>query len=200
MCFSRGEAPPDHPRRGEIVGTTAIALHVADNSEEAIAFADTALRKTLPPEQEAEVRLSIAGMFAISAEIRITAGRVALTLPGLPEVLRARHLACLVHNLVMAGRIEDARSERATTRDCGSCTCGAASTSACSMVEDSQADLKRAVDLFESGPRPLAFATALEDLGATVSGRMRPARRELGAALLAYRADASRRPVLYGSW
>jgi predicted ATPase len=35
-------APVHHPRRGEIVATTAIALHVAGNSEEAIAFADRA--------------------------------------------------------------------------------------------------------------------------------------------------------------
>jgi DNA-binding CsgD family transcriptional regulator len=99
-------APKPHPRGGEIVGTTAIALHVAGNSHEAIAFADTELRRTLPAEQEAEVRLSIAGMFAISPEIRIGAGRLALTLPGLPAVLRARHLACLFHNLVTAGRLD----------------------------------------------------------------------------------------------
>ena len=74
-------APAHHPRRGEIVGTTAIALHIAGNSEEAIAFADHALRETLPALQEAEVRLSIAGMFAISPEIRISAGRLALSLP-----------------------------------------------------------------------------------------------------------------------
>src|SRR5437870_2318265 len=57
-------APLHHPQRGEIVGTTAIALHIAGNSEQAIAFADRALRETLPTVQEAEVRLSIAGMFA----------------------------------------------------------------------------------------------------------------------------------------
>jgi DNA-binding CsgD family transcriptional regulator/tetratricopeptide (TPR) repeat protein len=102
-------APPHHPQRGEIVGTTAIALHIAGNSEEAIAFADRALRETLPAVQEAEVRLSIAGMFAISPEIRIGAGRLALNLPDLPETLRARHLACLFHNLVTAGRIEESR-------------------------------------------------------------------------------------------
>jgi DNA-binding CsgD family transcriptional regulator/tetratricopeptide (TPR) repeat protein len=102
-------APVHHPQRGEIVGTTAIALHIAGNSEEAIAFADSALRETLPAVQEAEVRLSIAGMFAISPEIRIAAGRVALNLPDLPETLRARHLTCLFHNLVTAGRIEEAR-------------------------------------------------------------------------------------------
>src|SRR5437667_1386952 len=109
-------APAHHPRRGEIVGTTAIALHLAGNSEEAIAFADHALRETLPALQEAEVRLSIAGMFAISPEIRIGAGRLALNLPDLPETLRARHLACLFHNLVTAGRLEEARAVLEETR------------------------------------------------------------------------------------
>ena len=103
-------APSHHPRRGETVGTTAIALHIAGNSDEAIAFADQALRATLPAEQEAEVRLSIAGMFAISPNVRAGAGRVALDLPDLPGVLRARHLASLAHNLVTAGRFEEARA------------------------------------------------------------------------------------------
>jgi DNA-binding CsgD family transcriptional regulator/tetratricopeptide (TPR) repeat protein len=103
-------APAHHPQRGEIVGTTAIALHIAGNSEQAITFADRALRETLPALQEAEVRLSIAGMFAISPEIRIGAGRLALSLPDLPETVRARHLACLFHNLVTAGRLERARA------------------------------------------------------------------------------------------
>jgi DNA-binding CsgD family transcriptional regulator len=103
-------APVHHPHRGEIVATTAIALHIAGNSEEAIVFADRALRETLPALQEAEVRLSIAGMFAISPEIRIGAGRLALNLPDLPETVRARHLTCLFHNLVTAGRINEARA------------------------------------------------------------------------------------------
>ncbi len=109
-------APNHHPHRGEIVGTTAIALHIAGNSDQAIAFADTALRDTLPALQEAEVRLSIAGMFAISPEIRIGAGRLALNLPDLPESVRARHLACLFHNLVTAGRVDEARAVLEQTR------------------------------------------------------------------------------------
>jgi hypothetical protein len=109
-------APIHHPQRGEIVGTTAIALHVAGNSEEAIAFADRALRETLPALQEAEVRLSIAGMFAISPEIRISAGRLALSLPDLSQTHRARHLACLFHNLVTAGRVDEARAVLEETR------------------------------------------------------------------------------------
>jgi hypothetical protein len=59
-------APAHRPQRGEIVATTAIALHITGDSEQAIAFADRALRETLPALQETEVRLSIAGMFAIS--------------------------------------------------------------------------------------------------------------------------------------
>ena len=109
-------APAHHPQRGEIVGTTAIALHIAGNSEDAITFADHALRETLPAVQEAEVRLSIAGMFAISPEIRIGAGRLALCLPELPPVLHARHLACLFHNLVTAGRLDEARAMLDETR------------------------------------------------------------------------------------
>ena len=109
-------APFHHPQRGEIVGTTAIALHISGNSEEAIAFADRALRETLPTLQEAEVRLSIAGMFAISSAIRISAGRLALNLPDLSDVSRARHLACLFHNLIVAGHVEEARQLLEETR------------------------------------------------------------------------------------
>src|SRR5260221_3206309 len=109
-------APAHHPQRGEIVATTAVALHIAGDSEQAIAFADHALRETLPALQEAEVRLSIAGMFAISPEIRIGAGRLALNLPDLPETLPARHLACLFHNLVTAGRLDEGRALLEETR------------------------------------------------------------------------------------
>src|SRR5207245_5260231 len=49
-------------------------------------------------------------MFAISPDIRIGAGRLALSLPGLSETLRARHLACLFHNLVTSGWVEEARA------------------------------------------------------------------------------------------
>ena len=106
-------SPSHHPLRGDIVSTTAIALHIAGNSDEAITFANRALRETFPPAQEAEVRLSIAGMFAISPEIRIKAGRLALGLPDIPEVLRARHLASLYHNLVTSGRPDESRAMQA---------------------------------------------------------------------------------------
>ncbi len=99
-----------HPLRGPLVAQTAVWLHAAGRGEEAKAFADTALHQVFPAEQEAEVRLSIAGMFAISSDVRADECRQALALPGLPAHLRARHLALLFHNLMTAGRRDDARA------------------------------------------------------------------------------------------
>jgi tetratricopeptide (TPR) repeat protein len=109
-------APRRHPLRGPLVAHTAVLLHEAGRVEEARAFADTSLRQALPAEQEAEVRLSIAGMFALSPDVRDEAGRQALALPGLSPALRARHLACLVHNLTVGGRYEEAREQLAAAR------------------------------------------------------------------------------------
>jgi DNA-binding CsgD family transcriptional regulator len=103
-------APRRHSLRGPLVAQTAVWLHAAGRGEEAKAFADTALHQVFPAEQEAEVRLSIAGMFAISSDVRVEECRQALVLPGLPADLRARHLALLFHNLVTAGRRDDARA------------------------------------------------------------------------------------------
>ena len=99
-----------HPLRGPLVAQTAVWLHAAGRGEEAKAFADTALHQAFPPEQEAEVRLSIAGMFALSPDVRAEECRHALALPGLPANLRTRHLALLFHNLVTAGRFKEARA------------------------------------------------------------------------------------------
>ena len=85
-------------------------MHAAARADEAKAFADTALRGMLPPAQEAEVRLSIGGMFSISPDVRAQACRDALALSGLPADLRGRHLALLFHSLVVAGRTVEARS------------------------------------------------------------------------------------------
>jgi DNA-binding CsgD family transcriptional regulator len=155
-------APPHHPQRGEIVATTAIALHIAGNSDEAIAFADRALRETLPTLQEAEVRLSIAGMFAISPEIRIGAGQLALNLPDLSETLHARHLACLFHNLVTAGRIDEARAVLGEARELTESADDARATftlrvaeSALEYVDD---DFGRSLELITSAYRDGIFA------------------------------------------
>ena len=104
-------APRNHALRGPLVAQTAVWLHAAARGEEAKSFADTALRQVLPAEQEAEVHLSIAGMFALSPDVRAEASRQALALPGLPEHLRVRHLALFFHNLATAGRIDAARAQ-----------------------------------------------------------------------------------------
>jgi DNA-binding CsgD family transcriptional regulator len=150
-------SPAHHPLRGEIVSTTAIALHIAGNSDEAIAFADRALRETFPPAQEAEVRLSIAGMFAISPEIRISAGRLALGLPEIPDVLRARHLACLYHNLVTSGRPNESRALQAAAeaaiRPTGDVRASFTLHLAESAVEYAEGDFEAAKELVEYADR-----------------------------------------------
>jgi DNA-binding CsgD family transcriptional regulator len=108
-----------HPLRGPLVAQTAVLLHEAGRAEEARTFADTSLREALPPEQEAEVRLSIASMFAHSPDVRAEASRQALALPGLPPSPRARHLAYLAYNLMMGGRPEEAAAALAEGRAAG---------------------------------------------------------------------------------
>ena len=98
-----------HPLRGPLVARVAVLLHAAARSDQAMAFADGALRQVLPAEQEAEVRLSIGTLFSISPDVRAESCRRALALPGLPPDLRARLLAQLFHNLVVAGRADQAQ-------------------------------------------------------------------------------------------
>jgi DNA-binding CsgD family transcriptional regulator len=108
-------APRDHALRGPLLAQTAILLHSAGRVDEARAFADTHLRDALPPEQEAEVLLGIAGMFSIPPDTRAAAGRQALALPALPAHLRAQHLAALFHNLLVGGRTDQAKAIQAET-------------------------------------------------------------------------------------
>ena len=108
-------APRDHNLRGPLLAQSAVLLHSAGRVDEARAFADTHLRDALPIEQEAEVLLGIAGMFRVPPDARVAAGRQALALPELPAHLRAQHLAGLFHNLLVGGRIEEAKAIRAET-------------------------------------------------------------------------------------
>jgi DNA-binding CsgD family transcriptional regulator len=98
-----------HPLRGPLVARTAVLLSAAGRSEEGVAFADSALRQTLPAVQEAEVRLSIASLFSISPEVRAESCRRALDLAGLPPELRARLLVQLFYSLVVAVRPDQAQ-------------------------------------------------------------------------------------------
>jgi DNA-binding CsgD family transcriptional regulator len=100
-------APSRHPLRGPLVARRTVSLFAAGRSKEARAFADHALRQSLPAEQEADVRLSLAAMFAISADDRGDAARQGLSLAGLSANTRARLWASLFHNLLVAGRLDE---------------------------------------------------------------------------------------------
>jgi DNA-binding CsgD family transcriptional regulator len=103
-------APERHHLRGPLVVQAAMSLHAAGRVEEGKAFADNAMREVLPVEEEAEVRLGIAGMWLVSPDVRVHASREALKLAGLPEQLRLAHLAKLAYNLVAAGRTQEAQA------------------------------------------------------------------------------------------
>jgi DNA-binding CsgD family transcriptional regulator len=102
-------APVGHASRGAMVARTAALLHAAGRTAEAREFAESALRDTLSPEEEAEVRLSIAGMLSLPSDVRVAHNHDALELRGLPSGLRGEHLVSLVHNLWFAGRAREAR-------------------------------------------------------------------------------------------
>lgn len=99
--------PSRHPLRDPLVARRTVSLFAAGRSKEARAFADNALRQSLPAEQEAEVRLSLAAMFAISADDRADNARQGLSLAGLKADTRARLWASLFHNLLVAGRLDE---------------------------------------------------------------------------------------------
>ncbi len=98
----------DASLRAGLIAETALLLHAAGRGEEGRTFVDGALRDVFTAEEEAEVRLSIAGMFALSPDVRAEASSLALALPALPDQLRAQHLARRVHNLLAAGRADEA--------------------------------------------------------------------------------------------
>ncbi len=102
--------PEDGSGRAALIGETALLLHAAGRAEEGRAFVDSSLRGTFTAEDEAEVRLSIAGMLALSPDVRAEANSLALALAGVPVRLRAQHLARRVHNLLSAGRDGEART------------------------------------------------------------------------------------------
>ena len=58
-------APANNSLRGRLAAETALSLHAAGRTAEGKAFVDGVLGQVLPADQEAEVRLSIAGMFAL---------------------------------------------------------------------------------------------------------------------------------------
>ncbi len=103
-------APRDHPWRRGLVSKTAVRLHAAARGDEAKEFADTVLRQALPPEEEADFRLIISAMFTLSPDIRADSCHKGLSLPDISTYLRSLLFANLLHNLVTAGRLDEARA------------------------------------------------------------------------------------------
>jgi tetratricopeptide (TPR) repeat protein len=101
-------APPRHALRGPLVARRTVALFAIGRIEEATRFAASALRQALPAEEEATVRLAVAGLFDLSSDVRADNARAALALPGLSADTRAVLWVSLFHNLVVAGRTEEA--------------------------------------------------------------------------------------------
>ena len=101
-------APARHALRGPLVARRAVALFAAGLFEEATRFTASALWQALPAEEEATVRLAVANLFDLSSDVRADNARTALALPGLSADTRALLWASLFHNLVVAGRTEEA--------------------------------------------------------------------------------------------
>jgi DNA-binding CsgD family transcriptional regulator len=103
-------APRDHRLRRALVSKTAVRLHAAARGDEAKEFADTVLRQALPAEEEADFRLIISAMFTLSPDIRADSCHKGLALPDISAYLRSLLFANLLHNLVTAGRLDEARA------------------------------------------------------------------------------------------
>jgi DNA-binding CsgD family transcriptional regulator len=101
--------------RGARVALAALLLHEADRTAQAQALAQEALRGPLAPQSEAEIRLSVAQMSALSPARRVEAGRAALALPDITPSVRVRHLVQLTENLIEAGHRDEASSLVAPT-------------------------------------------------------------------------------------
>jgi DNA-binding CsgD family transcriptional regulator/tetratricopeptide (TPR) repeat protein len=148
----------DGSGRAALIAETALLLHAAGRAEEGRAVVDSALRSTFTAEDEAEVRLSIAGMLALSPDLRAEANRLALALPDVSLRLRAQHLARRVHNLLAAGRDEEARvllSEAAAVVD------SSGDTNASFALELAKGAIAYNAGEFESGLRQIEAAGRL---------------------------------------
>lgn len=110
--------PPHDPARSSLVTDAVHLLHRAGRSDEARELGDSALAGALSAVPEAEVRLSLASMYTRPTGDRLRDNLLALELPALPPVLRARHQAWLAYNLAMSGRPEEAEKSAAEVRLC----------------------------------------------------------------------------------
>ncbi|MGI5171557.1 AAA family ATPase [Spirillospora sp. CA-253888] len=138
-------AEPAGPRTAEIAAETVELLERAGQRAEAEALATTSLEGFLLPEDEARLRLAAARLASPSRPAEtVRQCRIGLSLPGLPQELRARlsavqalHLAQMgdmARAAVTAGRAADPAAE-------------ATALAALSQVELSRSNLERAFAL-----------------------------------------------------
>jgi hypothetical protein len=104
--------PDGDAREGGLVKEIAVLMHLADDAAAAREFADRAAH-TLPIAEQAELALTVATMYSLPDEVRLVANRRALSLEGVPDALRAVHMAILSLNLAVAGYVDDARAAEA---------------------------------------------------------------------------------------
>jgi DNA-binding CsgD family transcriptional regulator len=109
--------PLRHPLRGPLVARRMLSLFAAGLTDEGKRFADSALRQTLPAEEEARVRFSVASMWTLSPEIRARNAREGLALPSLSDELRAQLWSALYHSLTVAGRLGEALEVEESARE-----------------------------------------------------------------------------------
>jgi DNA-binding CsgD family transcriptional regulator len=99
--------PEWHPLRGQLVARRILSLFAAGRTAEATQVANSVLRRSMPSEQEAEVRLGISSMYSLSGDVRADNARLAADMPDASPVLRARAAASLAFNLAIGGRLEE---------------------------------------------------------------------------------------------
>ncbi len=91
----------DDADRGPLVAETVVLLNRASRYEEAEELAVAELSKVASPQEEAEIRLSLATVTKQTTQRRVEENRRALRLLDISEVTRARHLGWLAYTLTL---------------------------------------------------------------------------------------------------
>jgi DNA-binding CsgD family transcriptional regulator len=168
-------APVEDPHRGALVAETVLRLHAAGRPGEAAALAAREFQRTLPPEQEAEVRLNLSAMFSRSPGERTEDNRRALALDGVPAGLRAQHLARLTHNLATSGYYREARRAAGLAEDAirtsGERSADAALRTGIAVLEYAEERYERMIEIIDAAPR--GEPRGAEDPGSDVAAAWR---------------------------
>jgi DNA-binding CsgD family transcriptional regulator len=103
----------DDAEHGPLVAETVVLLNRASRYEEAEELAVAELSKVASPQDEAEIRLSLAKVTKQTTQRRVEENRRALRLRDISEVTRARHLGWLAYTLTL----HDQHGERRAAAD-----------------------------------------------------------------------------------